>query len=71
MGSQGRGLSFSAACVGVCVMYGMCMCKICGLGYVDCVAYVSVVCGVDICGDVVCVCGIGVCVCVVCGGVSV
>lgn len=64
MGSQGRGLSFSAVCVGVCVMYGMCMCKIYGLGYVCCVAYVSVVCGVYICGDVVCdVWYRGVCVC--------
>ena len=78
MGSQGRGPSFSAVCVGVCVMYGMCMCKICGLGYVRCVAYVSVVCGVYICGDVVCdvwymymYMYMWGCVCVVCGGVNV
>ena len=51
--------------MGVCVMYGMCMYEIYGLGYVCCVAYVSVVCGVYICGDVVCdVWYIGVCVCV-------
>ena len=37
-----------------------------------CVAYVSMVCGVYICGVVVCnIWYIGVCVCLVCGGVCV
>ena len=73
MGDQGRGLSFSAVCVGVYVMYGMSVCKIYGFGYVCCVAYVSVVCGVYS-GDVVCnvwYIGVCVCVCVVCGGMCV